>query len=81
MKLNGWTEILEFCQRKGANYVDIAHLKSIFSRWKAAFHAKKEAAKKTGGGGKKFEKTSVDEMMHNIIYGSKEQDTFEVENK
>ncbi len=78
MKLKGWSEVLEFCHQKGAKYIDIGHLKSIFSRWKAAFHTKKEAAKKTGGGGKKFEQTAVDDMMHNIIYGSKEVDTFEV---
>ncbi len=78
MKLKGWTEVLEFCQRKGAKYTDVGHLKIIFSRWKVAFHAKKEAGKKTGGGGKKFERTAVDDMMHNIIYGSKEESTFEV---
>ncbi len=78
MKIKGWSEILEFCHQKGAKYVDISHLKTIFARWKAAFHGKKEAAKKTGGGGKKFENTVVDDMMHNIIYGSKEKDTFSV---
>ncbi len=69
---------MEFCKTLGANYNDVNHLKAIVARWKKGYLEKKEGAKKTGEGGKKYATTSSDNLLHDIIYGSKEVDTFSV---
>ncbi len=78
MKFAAWREIYEFCHTIGANYTDVDHLKSIVQRWKKSYMEKKAAAKKSGEGGKKYQETAADELLHHIIYGSSSIDTVEV---
>ncbi len=78
MKHDCWNEVFEFCKKVGANYRDTTHLKEIIKRWKTAYHSKKKEASQTGKGGREAQMTSCDEMLHQIIYGSKEIETVEV---
>ncbi len=78
MKHTAWMEVLDFCHSVGANYPDVHHLKINFGRWKKAYLSKKEESKKTGGGGTKFVLTPCDIVMRDIVYGSSEKDTIEV---
>ncbi len=78
VKFRAWQEILDFSKSLGANYNDVNHLKSIVARWKKTFMDKKQGARRTGEGGKEYQETSSDRLLHDIIYGSKETDTFTV---
>ncbi len=78
MKYRAWSEVLDLCHKLGANYKDINHLKDIVKRWKSTYLKKKVESTKTGKGGDEVQMTACDNMIHQIIYGSREKETFEV---